>query len=185
MQDETTRSPADPGTPETPHQSALSGEGMREAAGEVAGAVKDEYETLREESLTAVREAAGTARQQLHDYVDERQSAIAENVQAIADAMQESAGSLETQNRDTVANYWRRAAVGTEDLARWLESKSAQELWQQGQTYARRQPGLAFGGAVAVGFLLARLLKSSEPEAESRSESYATTNSPDLERSAY
>ncbi|MDT8386566.1 MAG: hypothetical protein RQ736_03580 [Thiogranum sp.] len=185
MQDETTRYPADPGTPETPHEGAAQGEGVRETVGEVAGAVRNEYETLREESLTAARETASMARQQLHDYVDERQSAIAENVQAIADAMQESASSLEAQNRDAVANYWRRAAVGTEDLARWLEGRSAQELWQQGQAYARRQPGLAFGGALAAGFLLARLLKSSAPEAEPRSETYATTNPPDLERSAY
>ncbi|MFN2329983.1 MAG: hypothetical protein ABR612_13795, partial [Chromatocurvus sp.] len=85
-------------------------------------------------------------------------------VQTIANALYSSGDTLEAQGRDSMAALWRRGAASTEDLAKWLEGRSVSDLWQQAQTYARRQPGVSFGGALAAGFLLARFLKSSTPQ---------------------
>ncbi len=162
MQDDYTQSgPGGSGSTGLP-----SGEELREAAGKVAGTVREEYDQLREEVAHAAHETQTTVRRGAREYADEQRAAAADTVRAIASALYSSGDTLDSQGRDTVAALWRRGAAGAQEVAQWLEDKSAGDLWQQAQTYARRQPAVSFGGAMVAGFLLARLLKSSATQPE-------------------
>jgi hypothetical protein len=150
-------------SPRERHEGVPSQEELRDTAGAVAGAVKDEYRDVRGQVSRQAREAAESVRETARSYGEHQREAVGANIEAIVTALEAGVHSLEEQGRDTAAAYGRQAAAGVEDLAAWIREKSLPEVWQEAETYARRQPAVAFGGAVAAGFLLARFLKSSAP----------------------
>lgn len=54
-----------------------------------------------------------------------------------------------------------RAAEGIERLARYLENKSVADVVRSVESFARREPALFLGGALAMGMMAGRFLKSS------------------------
>lgn len=150
----------------TPSREGIpSREEIRETAEQVADSARQEYDALRSEALHEARSAVDTVKRSAHDYTDAQRTAAADNVDAIAHAMQASVDSLESQGQHLVARYWQRVADETHDLAGWLRGRSLDELWQETEGYARQRPAVVFGGALAAGFLLARVLRSSPPAA--------------------
>lgn len=134
---------------------------VRTAAAEAGKALKEGYKDVREEALREGRAAMETAQEQVRGYADAQRGLVAENMEAAANAIGASVESLEEQGHGTAASYLRTAADGMQEASRWLHDKSWGEIWEQAEDYARRQPAVAFGGAMTAGFLLARFLKSS------------------------
>lgn len=162
MEQETTHYP--PGDePGTRSEGPTTKEAARDTAAAVAGAVKEEYNDLRAEASQQAREVVDSVSEQALSYAERKREAVGANIEAIATALEAGVQSLEEQGNNTAAAYGRQAAAGVVDLAEWVQGKSLAELWQHAETYARRQPAVTFGGAMAAGFLLARFLKSSAP----------------------
>lgn len=180
MQDDDTQS--GPGTANAGREGHLpSPEELREEAAGVADVVRDEFGQLRDEAAHEARETVHAAQRQARDYAERQRAAAADSVQAIANALYSSGDTLEAEGREAIAAYWRRGAASAEDLARWMEGKSLGDIWQQAQHYARRQPGVSFGAALAAGFVFARLMKSTarhRPETQSAAPGFATQDRP-------
>jgi hypothetical protein len=79
----------------------------------------------------------------------------------IAHAVRQTTGQLREDRQDMVAEYVEKAADQLERLSNTLREKDINELLQDAQRLARRQPALFIGGSFAVGLLAARFLKSS------------------------
>jgi hypothetical protein len=79
----------------------------------------------------------------------------------IAQAVRQTTGQLRENQQDMVAQYVEKAADQIERLSNTLREKDVNELLQDAQRLARRQPALFIGGSFAVGLLAARFLKSS------------------------
>lgn len=85
---------------------------------------------------------------------------VADHIREIADAIERAREHLE-QTEPTLAAYAGRAAGHVSSFATRVRDSSLDDLLAETRQLARRNPGLYFAGAVAVGFVLARFIKSS------------------------
>ena len=138
-------------------------EDLRREAESVADSAKREAASLRDEIAHEAREAAEEAKREAEHYADEQRIAAGESLEAIAVALQASVDSLRDQGHSGLADYWQGIADGAGDMAERIKDKPVGDLLHEAERYAREQPGLAFGGAMAAGMLIARFLKASSP----------------------
>lgn len=127
---------------------------------------------------------SGTKQKARHALDEQRQEAAA-GVGEIAGALHKAAEDLGGKNRKGVADLAERTAEGLERLSSTLRTKDLDVMVRDVESFARRQPALFLGAAVAAGFLAGRFLKSSSvhDRAESHSERSTTlvpTPSPEV-----
>lgn len=115
------------------------------------------------------RKMVEQVRHQTGELVEGKKNAVADQVGSIANALRKTAGQLDDQT-GSLAQYANSFAGSLDDMAGALHSKDINTLFNQAQDFARRQPAIVLGGAVAAGFLLARFLKSSDKHERSSSE---------------
>lgn len=85
---------------------------------------------------------------------------------AVAEAVRHTTRHLREGQHEDAARYVEMAADQLERLSSALREKDVNELLDDAQRLARRQPALFVGGAFAVGFAAARFLKSSQRDEE-------------------
>lgn len=127
-------------------KAASSQERGQEHAQTYTGAAKEQINKAKEEGKARLE-------QQKHYFAGE--------IDGIVNALRSSVAQLQGQEQATAAGYVDRAADGLETTSPALQEQDFAALVGQTEEFARRQPGVFFGGAVATGFLLARFLKSS------------------------
>jgi hypothetical protein len=126
-----------------------------------------------EEAKEAMREAAGTARRQGGRLMDEakgiagevwqeRREAAAGEIGSVAGALRRSADHLRSDEHGLTARYVSEAADGLQRLSEAVRGRDVRDLIAEVEDFARRQPAVFVGGAVAAGFILSRFLKSSD-----------------------
>ena len=156
-----------------------AGAGMAET-GLSATAVVPPLTGERHDHSTAGMIRAGTgqaldeAKNMVRDAADQQRKKAAETVGGVAEALHRTAGSMEAENT-TMAHYTEVAASRLDDVARYLRQNNWGDLVEGAESFARRQPAWFIGGAMATGFLLARLVKSSPEAARTRGEFSTST----------
>lgn len=121
-----------------------------------AGEAYREGERLAERAKEKARSAA-----------QDQKSMVADELVGFADAVRAGAAKLEERDRAGIARYVERAADNLTSISDAVRRKELGSLLRDVEGFARRQPGVFLGGAVAGGFLLARFLKSSAERRES------------------
>jgi ElaB/YqjD/DUF883 family membrane-anchored ribosome-binding protein len=106
------------------------------------------------------------ARGRTLSYLEERKALLADNVGGVADAARNAAQQFDEQGNAMVADYIHRAADGLERFSDAVRNRDVSSLMGEAEDFARRQPAIFIGAGVAVGFLLARFLKSSSERRE-------------------
>ncbi len=106
------------------------------------------------------RDAAQKAKTQAESMLGEQQQAAADQLEGVAMALRKTAEQLDSQDQGPVARYAERAADSLDNLGGKLRDRDIDSLAAQVQDFARQQPGVFLGGAVAAGFLVARFMKS-------------------------
>lgn len=101
---------------------------------------------------------AGQAKLKLTDTLDGQKGAAADLIEQLALSVQRSGEQFEGR-QDWIASAVGRSAVELNTLAGSLRDRDLGELMNEAQTFARRQPALFIGVALAVGFTVARLGK--------------------------
>jgi len=149
MQDPTTGgvpggAPAIPLTPE-PFAGGSSGVGEQVGA---AGA----------QAAQAPSSLAGQARQRLTGALDSQKGAAADMVEQLAQTVQRSGEQFEGQ-QDWIASAIGRGASELNALAGSIRDKDLGDLATEVQSFAKAQPALFMGAALAAGFAIARLGK--------------------------
>ena len=114
------------------------------------------------------------ARSRTVSYLEERKSHLAENVGGMAQAARNAAGQFDEQGNQVVADYINRAADGLERFSDAMRHRDLSSLMGDAEDFARRQPAVFIGAGVAVGFLLARFLRSSSERREAERYGYQT-----------
>jgi len=80
---------------------------------------------------------------------------------SLAQAVRQSTQPFRENNQDAIAQYIERAADQLEQFSTRLRQRDVNELVEDVQQFARRQPAVFIGAAFAVGMVAARFLKSS------------------------
>lgn len=118
-----------------------------------------------EDLIETVRQEAGAAwddtREGVRAAVKEQQQAAAAGAGDLAGALRDVAHELEGRQRTSTARVAERAADGLESLSATLRRKDLDSIVADLEGFARREPALFLGAAVAAGFLAMRFLKSS------------------------
>ncbi len=80
---------------------------------------------------------------------------------SVAQAVRQSAQPLRDHKQDAIAQYVEKAADKIDSFSTQLKNRDVNELVNDVQRFARRQPALFVGSAFALGVIGARFLKSS------------------------
>lgn len=139
--------------------------GPTQQSRETVGQIKDEARAKMDDVVQQARETATGA-------VGTQKGRAAESVSGLAQALRQTGQQLEQNNQGTFVNAIDRAANRLERFSDDLEHKSVDELLTDVQGFARRDPQLFLGGAVVLGLLAARFLKSSAARPMSTQQSY-------------
>jgi vacuolar-type H+-ATPase subunit H len=161
---------AEPGATENPTTSAQE-----------ANIVQEKPRQTVEQAKQDAREIADRAQAHAKSMLDEQKHAAAGQVDGFAKALRKTSEQLNAQDQGPVAHYVERAAESLDNLSATLRDQDISSLVTQVQDYAKRQPVVFMGGAIAAGFLVARFLKSSSsplssPSSSPSDEPYAGTS---------
>lgn len=138
-------------------------------AGATTGTVAGQNTTI--EDTTARMKASGDrmledAKAKVMDAADSQRRRAADAVGGMAGALHRAAGQLKPEN-ETMGRYTDMAAERLDQFAGYLRAADWPDVVREAEDLARRQPVWFIGGAMATGFLLARLIKNAaEPRRE-------------------
>ena len=135
------------------------------------GTGREQGSTMQQAKSEAGR-LTQAARGRTLSYIEERKSLLADNVGGMADAARNAAQQFDEHGNAMMADYIHRAADGLERFSDAVRNRDVSSLMGEAEDFARRQPAVFIGGGVAVGFLLARFLKSSSERREAERHGY-------------
>ncbi len=133
--------------PVTTRKAAAKRETAAPAQGVVAKA-KDATSKLAKEATTAARNAANEGK----DRASEALANVSKAVEGAANLVEEKVGA-------NYGQYARKAADKVSGVAQSIQDKDIDDLIDDTRQFVRKQPMIALGAAVAVGFVLTRLFK--------------------------
>lgn len=140
------------------------GSGQADDTGGTTGTKRDKAVAQIKETSAALRDqASGKAR----EYAVDGKTRAADALGEFSRAVSESAQSIDERLGAEYGDYARRAADAVSGFADTLRSKDVDELIDDARAIVRKSPVIAIGTAAAVGFALARLIKSGMAEGQS------------------
>jgi hypothetical protein len=110
------------------------------------------------------QQATDRAADKAQQSVQNTQSRIAEQLSAVAHAIDSAANRLEQDQQQGLSRRVKRYVQKVEDVSRQVREKSPRELKDDADRLARQKPAWFLGGAFLLGLLSARFLKSSDSE---------------------
>lgn len=136
-----------------------------ETAGTNAGAETTSTSAM-DDAREKARQAASDAQQkissELRTRVDTTKSRTADTLGSVARALSQSAQQLRTENESTTGDYVQRIENQVRRASDYLRNTNTDDMVRNAEDFARRQPAVFLGGAFVLGFLAARLVKSSQ-----------------------
>lgn len=103
----------------------------------------------------------GKSPQAVQSLIDEGKSQVAATIGGIAEAVRQIASQLEGNGAGPVAKYVHTAADTVSGWRDAVADKSVDDLLDDTKTLVRTSPALAVGLAVAAGFAVSRVVRSS------------------------
>ena len=113
------------------------------------------------------QEARREAGQQAEAEAKKRKSQVVSQVNNVAHALHKASEQLRDDNQDDLAGYAEQVANRVEQVSDYLDEQGVRGITEDVENFARKQPSLFIGGAVALGLIGARFLKSSRPNSSS------------------
>lgn len=108
-----------------------------------------------------VREAKREGGAEAREKVEAGQHRVADEADALSDAIDAAAAKLGDQDREGLARYARELSSNLANAAAQLEGRSIDELANDAKQLSRDNPALFMLGSIAVGFGLSRFFKAS------------------------
>jgi hypothetical protein len=122
-------------------------EQIREVKDQVVGQAKNTFQQVKERAGSSLGESKGQ---------------FADQIGAMAEALRRTTEHLRSEDQTRIAGLTETLARQVDQVATYLRTKDAAAMRQDLENIARRQPAIAIGGALVLGLIGARFLKSSE-----------------------
>ncbi len=116
--------------------------------------VKDDMNNFKEKATETARNAA-----------DRGKDKATEAVSSISKLIRDSAGTIDDNVGKNYGDYARGAAEAVDGFADKISSKEVDEIVEDARQFVRKSPAIAIGAAAAIGFVLARLIRSGGKDA--------------------
>jgi hypothetical protein len=137
-------------------------DGQAQGQGGFVDAAKDRIQQL-------ASQARDTASEQAESRFSTGKTRATQTLGSIAQTLKSSSQQLRDQEQAGIGRYADQAAGKIENISHYLENASLNDVAERVENFARREPALFIGGAVALGFLGARFLKSSQRNQQGQS----------------
>ena len=115
---------------------------------------------LQQAAGGVVDRVAGTTEQKVGTQVNSQLSRGAEMLDQVSQAIRQSGDQMREQ-QPQIASFADTAAQQVDKASQFLRETDFQGLVREGENFARRQPAVFLGGALALGILASRFLKAS------------------------
>src|SRR3954467_6629833 len=129
-------------------------EQIRDVKNQVVDQAKNTFQQAKERAGTSLGESKGQ---------------LADQVGAVAEALRRTTENLRSEDQGRIAGLTDTLARQIDQVANYLRGKDAAAMRQDLENMARRQPAVAIGGALLLGLIGARFLKSSERRSQRES----------------
>jgi ElaB/YqjD/DUF883 family membrane-anchored ribosome-binding protein len=150
----------------TDFDAQTSGDGTSHSrTSRVKGQISEFAQTAKTQASAAIQPLTNNAR----TLAEEQKTRGAGRIGNVAQAFHSAADEM-AQESPLAANYVHAAAKKLDETASLLRDNSVEELVQIAADFAEERPLVFIGGAVAAGFALSRLLRSSTLDDESGEE---------------
>jgi hypothetical protein len=126
------------------------------------GSAREQIREVKNQVVDQAKNTFQQARDRATSSLGESKSQFAEQFGTIADALRRTTEHLRSEDQQRIAGLTDTVARQVEQLADYLRSKDARAMRQDLENLARRQPALMIGGALVLGLIGARFIKSSE-----------------------
>jgi len=141
-------------------QAASAGREFKEKAADFAEASGEKLKEQASEIADAAKNVASQATEKLKETVSEQKGAGAEYIGTLAETMRRAAREFDN-DLPIAGKYMRKAATQVENVSDSIKTGDFNDLIENAQTFARRQPTAFLGLAALAGFMAVRFLKSS------------------------
>jgi len=132
--------------------------------GDTSG-LKETFGQAKESTGKVATQALGQVKDKAASVIDEQKTSIATGLTSVADGIRQVGENLRSDDQNQVAaiagKYGESLADQVEKFSNYINQKEIKELARDVEQFARRNPALFIGGALALGILAARFLKSS------------------------
>lgn len=117
--------------------------------------------TMKQKVEEDAREAKHQAGEQAREKAEAGQHKVANEADALSDAIDAAASNLDDHDREGLARYARELSGHLASAAVQLEGRSLDELANDAKRLSRDNPAVFVLGSIAVGFGLSRFFKAS------------------------
>jgi ElaB/YqjD/DUF883 family membrane-anchored ribosome-binding protein len=117
--------------------------------GETMAGMKNEFANLKGKAGDRAREAA-----------DRGKDKASEALGGIGKILRDSADTIDEKVGAEYGEYARKAADAVDEFAGKLDAKQVDDMVEDTRQFVRKSPAVAIGAAAAIGFVLARLVRS-------------------------
>jgi ElaB/YqjD/DUF883 family membrane-anchored ribosome-binding protein len=117
--------------------------------GSTGAKMKDDFSNFKEQASAKARDAA-----------DRGKDRATEALGGIGKILRESAETIDEKVGAQYGDYARSAADAVDGFADKVDGKQVDDLVEDARQFVRKSPAVAIGAAAAIGFVLARLVRS-------------------------
>jgi ElaB/YqjD/DUF883 family membrane-anchored ribosome-binding protein len=131
--------------------------------------MKPKGDTMEPMNTTGTNSSAGVmerVRERATAQMSTQKDRATDGLTSIAHAVRQSTQPFRDNQQDAIAGYIDKAAEQLERFSTRLRERDINEVMNDVQQFARRQPAIFIGASFAAGLLAARFLKSSSGNSE-------------------
>lgn len=119
-----------------------------------ASKVKDDMKNFKEKATDGARNAAERGKDK-----------ASEAVSSIGKLLRDSAATIDDNVGKNYGDYARSAADAVDGFAGKMDAKDVDDIATDARDFVKKSPAIAIGAAAAIGFVLARLIRSGRDDA--------------------
>ncbi|MGZ8399321.1 MAG: hypothetical protein ACXWWN_09805 [Gemmatimonadales bacterium] len=139
------------------------------------GTAREQIREVKDQVVGQAKNTLQQARERASSSLGESKSQVAEQFGTMAEALRRTTEHLRAEDQQRIAGLTDTVARQVDQVANYLRNKDASAMRADLENLARRQPALMIGGALVLGLIGARFLKSSKRERLARgSDSYGS-----------
>jgi hypothetical protein len=122
---------------------------------------------IRQRAESTAANVAEQAQQTAEVQLASQKDQAADTLHTLAEAIRDG-GQRMHQEQPQIASLAGQAATKVDEASRYVREHEVRDFISEAENFARREPLIFLGGALAVGFLAARFLKASSPQRQGR-----------------
>jgi hypothetical protein len=147
------------------------GSGTESAGQQGGGSAREQIREVKDQVVGQARSSLEQARNRASSSLGESKGQFADQFGTIAEALRRTTEHLRSEDQQRIAGITDTVARQVDQVANYLRNKDAAAMRTDLENLARRQPALVLGGALILGLMGARFLKSSQRDRRFRGES--------------